>query len=167
MQEQPSQVDFHVVFVCWGNICRSPAAEATFRKLVEDRSLKGQVSCDSAGTINQHAGNPPDPRMQTAAKARDLPIGGRARIANDEDFIRADLLVTMDDYNFSELSALAPDEESLGKIRPFCEYLTSNVREIPDPYYGGSSGFEQVLDLLDEGCRNLLDQIEQDLIASK
>jgi len=167
MQEEPSEAYFHIVFVCWGNICRSPAAEATFRKLVEDRGLKGQVSCDSAGTINQHAGNPPDPRMQAAAKARDLPIGGRARIANDEDFFRADLLVTMDDYNFSELSALSPDEESLGKIRPFCEYLTSHVREIPDPYYGGPSGFNKVLDLLDEGCRKLLEEIERGLVDHK
>jgi protein-tyrosine phosphatase len=84
-------------------------------------------------------------------------------MANDEDFFRADLLVTMDDFNFSELSALTPDEESLGKIRPFCEYLTSHVREIPDPYYGGSSGFEKVLDLLMEGCVNLLDEIEKQL----
>ena len=87
MLEEPTQAYCHVVFVCWGNICRSPAAEATFRKLVEDRNLTGQVSCDSAGTINQHTGNPPDPRMQAAAKARDLPIGGRARIANDEDLL--------------------------------------------------------------------------------
>ena len=163
MQKILNQADFHVVFVCWGNICRSPAAEATFRKLLEDRKLDDQISCDSAGTINQHAGNPPDPRMQAAAKARDLPIGGRSRMANDEDFFRADLLVTMDDFNFSELSALTPDEESLGKIRPFCEYLTSHVREIPDPYYGGSSGFEKVLDLLMEGCVNLLDEIEKQL----
>ena len=153
----------HVVFVCWGNICRSPAAEATFRKLLLARGLEKRVTCDSAGTINQHAGNPPDPRMQAAAKARDLPIGGTARKANDEDFARAHALLTMDDFNFSELSGLAPKPDAQAKIRPFCDYVSGQVTEVPDPYYGGPSGFEKVLDLLEDGCSRLLDEIEDQL----
>ena len=99
----------HILFVCWGNICRSPAAEATFRKLLKERSLQKEITCDSAGTIGQHQGNPPDPRMQKAAKARSITLGGTARIANDQDFHDADMLLTMDNFNFSELSKLAPD----------------------------------------------------------
>ena len=93
----------HILFVCWGNICRSPAAEATFKKLLKEESLENEISCDSAGTIGQHHGNPPDPRMQKAAKLRNLPIGGTARKVTDQDFHDADLLITMDHFNYSEL----------------------------------------------------------------
>ena len=113
----------HIVFVCWGNICRSPAAEATFRKLLKERSLEEEITCDSAGTIAQHHGNPPDPRMQKAAKARALPIGGTARIANNQDFHKADLLLTMDNFNFSELSKLAPESSLVSKIKPYFKFL--------------------------------------------
>ncbi len=163
MKDRAENSKFHVLFVCWGNICRSPAAEATFRKMLEEKSLAESISCDSAGTINQHSGNPPDHRMQAAAKAKGIPIGGQARMANDNDFEKADLLLTMDDFNFSELSSMAPNEEYLEKIRPFCEYVEGSVSEVPDPYYGGASGFEKVLDLLDEGCRRLLDELEAQL----
>lgn len=157
----------HILFVCWGNICRSPAAEATFRKLLEERSLEDQITCDSAGTIGQHNGNPPDPRMQKAAKARQLPIGGTARIANNQDFHNADLLLTMDNFNFSELSKLAPNSNLKSKIKPFCDYVQPNVNEVPDPYYGGESGFENVLNILEEGCYNLLNDLEKELESAK
>ena len=153
----------HIVFVCWGNICRSPAAEATFRKLLKERSLENQISCDSAGTIGQHHGNPPDPRMQKAAHARSLPIGGSARMANDQDFQKADLLLTMDHFNYEELTKLAPSPDLVSKIKPFCDYVRPDVTEIPDPYYGGESGFENVLNLLEEGCFNLLNELEENL----
>ena len=151
----------HIVFVCWGNICRSPAAEATFRKLLEKRNLAGKITCDSAGTIGQHHGNPPDPRMREAAQARNLPIGGSARMVTDEDFEKADLLLTMDNFNFSELTSLAPSAELRSKIKPFCSYVSSQDKEVPDPYYGGASGFEKVLDLLEDGCSSLLDELEE------
>lgn len=163
MTDRNKNSKFHILFVCWGNICRSPAAEATFRKMIEERNLGESINCDSAGTINQHRGNPPDQRMQTAAKARGIPIGGQARMVNDHDFEKADLLLTMDNFNFSELSSMSPNEGCLGKIRPFCEYVEGSVSEVPDPYYGGASGFEKVLDLLDEGCRRLLDELEAQL----
>lgn len=157
----------HILFVCWGNICRSPAAEATFNKLVQERSLEDKITCDSAGTIGQHQGNPPDPRMQKAAKARELPIGGTARMAINQDFKEADLLLTMDHFNFSELSKLSPDPKLQSKIKPFCDYVRPDVTEIPDPYYGGESGFENVLNLLEEGCVNLLNELEEEFASEK
>lgn len=152
----------HVLFVCWGNICRSPAAEATFRKLIIEEGEEGKISCDSAGTISQHHGNPPDPRMQKAALARSLPIAGTARMVRDEDFITSDLILTMDKFNFSELSKLAPDEQSKKKIIPFCDFVSTQDKEVPDPYYGGSDGFEKVLDLLEDGCSNLMQKIKSE-----
>jgi protein-tyrosine phosphatase len=159
--------NMHILFVCWGNICRSPAAEATFRKLLKERSLQKEITCDSAGTIGQHQGNPPDPRMQKAAKARSITLGGTARIANDQDFHDADMLLTMDNFNFSELSKLAPDSSLISKIKPFCDYVRPDVNEVPDPYYGGESGFENVLNILDEGCVNLLNELEEKLNSQK
>lgn len=149
----------HIVFVCWGNICRSPAAEATFRKLVSMRGLSEKITCDSAGTISQHHGNPPDSRMQRAARAREVMTSGTARMVTDTDFKEADLILTMDNFNFSELSRLAPNSELKKKIKPFCDYVSTNDHEVPDPYYGGSSGFEKVLDLLEDGCVRLLDEL--------
>ena len=98
----------HVLFVCWGNICRSPAAECTFQKLLDDRGLSAKVSCDSAGTIASHQGNPPDSRMRQAAQARGLKISGSARMISDQDYEKSDIIVTMDDFNFSEVNKLAP-----------------------------------------------------------
>ena len=131
----------HIVFICWGNICRSPAAEATFRKMVKDRNLEEKITCDSAGTISQHQ-ETPDLRMRQAGAKRIQPCGS-ARMVNDEDFTEADLLLTMDEFNYSELSRLAPDQESQMKIKPFCDYLSSGFFEVPDPYYGGDAGFEK------------------------
>ena len=156
----------HILFVCWGNICRSPAAEATFRKLLKERELDKAITCDSAGTIGQHHGNAPDSRMRKAAQARNLPISGSARMVTNEDFEKADLLLTMDNFNFSELTSLAPSTELRSKIKPFCSYVSSQDKEVPDPYYGGASGFEKVLDLLADGCSSLLDELEQGLASS-
>ena len=142
----------HIVFVCWGNICRSPAAEATFKKLLNDRELQRKITCDSAGTISQHHGNPPDSRMQKAA-----------RMVTDHDFENADFLITMDHFNFSELSRLAPNEEAKKKILTFCDYVSTSDVEVPDPYYGGGTGFEKVLDLLEDGCTRLLEELQKKL----
>ena len=163
MHKQTAQEKLHVVFVCWGNICRSPAAEATFRKLVIDRELDDRITCDSAGTIDQHEGNSPDPRMQKAASARGIRTGGAARKANSNDFSDANLLLTMDNFNFTELNKLAPNDLGKKKIQRFCDYVGGNVTEVPDPYYGGASGFEKVLDLLEEGCETLLEKLRKRL----
>ena len=101
--------------------------------------------------------------MREAAQARNLPIGGTARTAPSEDVEKADLLLTMDDFNFSELSSLAPSPALASKIKPFCSYVSGDTREVPDPYYGGASGFEKVLDLLEDGCDRLLDELERGL----
>ena len=153
----------HILFVCWGNICRSPAAEATFRKVVKNEGLQDKITIDSAGTISSHQGNPPDSRMTAAARNRNLTIQGSARKVNALDFEKADMLVTMDHFNFSELSKLAPDSEAENKIVPFCNFVTSNDAEVPDPYYGGASGFEKVLDLQEDGCVSLLEHIKTEL----
>jgi len=150
----------YILFVCWGNICRSPAAEATFRKIVEQEGLGDQITIDSAGTISTHQGNPPDSRMARAARDRDITTSGAARKVNDLDFEKADLLITMDHFNFSELSKLAPSPEAKSKIIPFCDFVSSHDTEVPDPYYGGASGFEKVLDLLEDGCASLLKHIK-------
>ena len=155
---------YRVLFVCWGNICRSPAAECVFRTLVENEGLAERITCDSAGTIDQHAGNPPDLRMREAAARRNIVVDGASRMAMAPDFDRFDLLLTMDDFNLSELRALAPDAEHARNIRPFCEYLTEHhEREVPDPYFGGPMGFDLVLDLLEDGCGNLLSSIRKQL----
>lgn len=153
----------HILFVCWGNICRSPAAEATFRKVVKNEGLQDKITIDSAGTISSHQGNPPDSRMTAAARNRNLTIQGSARKVNALDFEKADMLLTMDHFNFSELSKLAPDSEAENKIVPFCKFVSSEDSEVPDPYYGGTSGFEKVLDLLEDGCVNLLQHIKAKL----
>lgn len=153
----------HILFVCWGNICRSPAAEATFRKVVKEEGLEEKITIDSAGTISTHQGNPPDSRMSAAGRDRNLTIHGSARMVKLLDFEKADMLVTMDHFNFSELSKLSPDSEAEKKIIPFCNFVSSEDTEVPDPYYGGSSGFEKVLDLLEDGCVSLLEHIKTKL----
>lgn len=155
-------ISMHILFVCWGNICRSPAAECTFRKVIENRGLASKYTCDSAGTIGSHQGNPPDSRMRQAAQDRGLTISGAARMIRDQDYSEADLIVTMDDFNFSEVHKLMPDPSFKSKVRPFCDFVSSSDREVPDPYYGGPSGFEKVLDLLDDGCDRLLDHLEKE-----
>ena len=149
----------HIVFICWGNICRSPAAEATFRKMVKDRNLEEKITCDSAGTISQHQGNPPDLRMRQAGAKRGIQPCGSARMVNDEDFTEADLLLTMDEFNYSELSRLAPDQESQMKIKPFCDHLSSGVSEVPDPYYGDFSSFEFVFKIINDTCNSIAKEL--------
>ena len=155
---------YRVLFVCWGNICRSPAAECVFKSLVEKEGLADRIHCDSAGTIDQPRGNAPDGRMREAADRRGITVTGASRMAAPGDFDHFDLLLTMDNFNLSELRGLAPKPEHAEKIRPFCEYLTEHEDlEVPDPYYGGASGFDIVLDLLEDGCGNLLASIREQL----
>ncbi|MFP6899935.1 MAG: low molecular weight protein-tyrosine-phosphatase [Opitutales bacterium] len=152
-----SSSPYRVLFVCWGNICRSPAAECVFRSFVEKEGLSDRISCDSAGTIDQHHGNPPDRRMKEAAGRRNIVVEGAARMVTPPDFDRFDLLLAMDNVNLSELRFLVPNPDLAHKIHPFCDYLAEHVdTQIPDPFYGGARGFEIVLDLLEDGCGNLL-----------
>lgn len=151
---------FRILFVCMGNICRSPAAEGVMRHLVEQEHLDHWIECDSAGTIDFHAGEPPDARMRKAAQKRGIVLSGRARQIEHEDFERFDLIVTMDEDNFRFVRGMDSDGRYGGKIFSFVEFLREeSAHEVPDPYYQGAEGFERVLDLLEDGCQGMLDEI--------
>nr|WP_281384346.1 low molecular weight protein-tyrosine-phosphatase [Pelagicoccus albus] len=143
-----------------GNICRSPSGENVMRKLLEDAGLADSVKCDSAGTIGYHTGNPPDPRMTVAGKKRGLPMTGSARQVTAEDLDEFDLILAMDDANYADLLALSTPENE-HKIKRFCDFCIQHPdTEVPDPYYGGAQGFEHVLDLLEDGCLQILKEIQ-------
>lgn len=147
-----------------GNICRSPTAEAVFRKLVSDAGLDALVHADSAGTHAYHVGNAPDRRAQEAAERRGYSLEGiRARRVSELDFEGFDFIVAMDEDNLTMLREAA-DSAHHGKIRLFLEYAPdAGLREVPDPYYGGASGFERVLDLVEEASRGLLEAVRNRL----
>ena len=151
-----------VLFVCLGNICRSPAAEAMMQMLVERNGLTDRVVLDSAGTYGGHSGERSDARMRRAAAARGIDITHRARQVREEDFERFDMIIAMDDNNYEALFRLAPDREAQQKIYRFREFLRHNPNwsYIPDPYYEGHEGFELVLDLLEDGCSTLLENLQ-------
>jgi protein-tyrosine phosphatase len=148
-----------ILFVCLGNICRSPAAEYVMRARLVATGLGEVVRCDSAGTSREHAGDPPDQRMRAAALRRGLTVGGSARQVQRHDLDDFDLVLAMDDANHRALLRLA-GEHNRHKLGRFCEHLTRHDdREVPDPWYGGPEGFEYVLDLLEDGCEALLARI--------
>lgn len=151
---------YRVLFVCMGNICRSPTAEGVFRRLATERAPELLLEVDSAGTHGYHVGEPPDPRAITAAARRGVDLRGiRARQVDDADFARFDLIVAMDRLNreiLRERSAVEYHE----RIRLFMEFAGGDRDEdVPDPYYGGPLGFEQVLDLAEEASAGLLDEL--------
>jgi protein-tyrosine phosphatase len=149
-----------LLFVCLGNICRSPAAEAVMRHLVAAAGRAGEIEVDSAGTGDWHVGELPDARMRQAGAARGYELTHRARQITAADFARFDLILTMDEANYGNVLRLAPDPDAGAKVRRFCSYLAEPTHaEVPDPYYGGDEGFALVLDLLADGCRQLLSSI--------
>ena len=152
-----------ILFVCLGNICRSPAAEAMMRVLIERNGLTDSVILDSAGTYGGHSGERSDPRMRRAAEARGIPMTHRARQVREEDFERFDMIIAMDDNNYENLFRLAPNRDYHVKIYRFREFLRQHKEwsYIPDPYYEGHEGFELVLDLLEDGCSTLIEQLMQ------
>lgn len=152
-----------ILFVCLGNICRSPAAEAMLRVLVDREGLGDRVEIDSAGTYGGHSGERSDPRMRRAAEARGIPMTHRARQVRGEDFERFDMVIAMDDNNYENLFRLAPDRAAQQKIYRFREFLRKHPdwSYIPDPYYEGHEGFELVLDLLEDGCSVLVEKIKE------
>lgn len=140
-----------------GNICRSPTAEGVFRKLLEEAGLASAVQVDSAGTHAYHVGEPPDRRAQQAARGRGIDLSSlRARAAAEDDFHRFDWIVAMDRPNLEHLRRLQPTQGK-ARLHLLMEFAAGTaVQEVPDPYYGGSDGFERVLDLVEEGARGLL-----------
>jgi protein-tyrosine phosphatase len=146
-----------VLFVCMGNICRSPAAEIVFRHIVEAEGLGNRIGIDSAGTIGYHTGNPPDKRMSATLRARGYQPKGRARQVCHEDFDEFDLILPMDHENEADLRRLKRDGQSRAEIRAFSSFCAANpLGHVPDPYYGGAAGFEKVADIVEDGCRGLL-----------
>jgi protein-tyrosine phosphatase len=151
-----------ILFVCMGNICRSPTAEGVMRRLIDDAGLE-DVEVESAGTGGWHAGEPPDERATAAAARRGVTLAGAARQVTPADFRRFDLLIALDRANLRELLALAPDEDAAEKVRLLREFdpaaASSGDLDVPDPYYGGDRGFETVLDMVEAACRGLIDEL--------
>ncbi len=152
-----------VLFVCLGNICRSPTAEGVFSAMAQARGLAQQLLIDSAGTSSWHIDSAPDARTQVAAANRGYDLSAlRGRQVSPRDFERFDYILAMDHSNLAHLTAMAPNGFS-GHLGLMLEFGTSSVEEVPDPYHGGAAGFENVLDLLEESCAHLLDDIERRL----
>jgi protein-tyrosine phosphatase len=143
-----------VLFVCSGNICRSPTAEAVLRRFVADAGLAEEIEVDSAGTGGWHVGEPPDERSAAAARRRGLDLPGVARQISAADFDHFDLIVSVDDENLHRLRRIAPPG-SAAEVRKL------TAIDVPDPYYGGPQGFDVVLDMVEDACRELLDELRQ------
>jgi len=152
-----------VLFVCMGNICRSPAAECVFRARAQKRGLSDRVEADSAGTIGHHSEEPPDSRMRAAGKARGYQINGSARQVEKDDLERFDLIIALDKNNLRDLLRLDGNGKHRDKIHLFLDFHPEPpFQEVPDPYYGGSDGFEKVLDLVEAASEGLLDVLTRD-----
>lgn len=152
----------NILFVCMGNICRSPTAHGVFRKLVREARLEHRVRMDSAGTHAFHVGEGPDPRAQETARRRGVDLSDlRARKAREEDFHVFDLILAMDQDNYHSLSRLCPPglEWKIGLLMDYAPEL--RMREVPDPYYGGATGFERVFDLVEAAAQGLLEDIRR------
>ncbi len=154
--------EIRVLMVCMGNICRSPLAHGRFEHLVKEAGLGSRITVDSAGTHAYHVGEPPDRRSQQTALRRGIDISGqRARKVSLSDFEVFDYLLAMDRDNQALLMSIAPPKHR-HKVRLFLEFAPElNEREVPDPYYGGQSGFEGVYDLIDAASQGLLEEIKK------
>ncbi|RJG19745.1 low molecular weight phosphotyrosine protein phosphatase [Alcanivorax profundi] len=153
-----------VLFVCLGNICRSPTADVVFRQYVREAGLEEKIRIDSAGTGDWHIGRAPDPRTQEAAARRGYDMSSlRARQVTPADFYAFDVVLAMDNANLADLEAMRPSDAN-GTLARFLDYATDSAeREVPDPYYGGNDGFDQVLDLVEDGARGLLASLQERL----
>jgi len=153
-----------VLFVCMGNICRSPLAQGVLEQRLSEEQLEDGVVVDSAGTYHYHAGDAPDPRGVAAARNRGIDISGqRARAVRDDDFVEFDLILAMDADNERELRAICPPFYS-DRVKLVMDYAPAmREREIPDPYYGGGQGFEKVLDMLELCMEELVDELHDRL----
>ncbi len=157
---------YRVIFVCLGNICRSPAAENIFRHQVRQAGLESSIHIDSTGTHDYHPGKAPDKRMQNTLRNRKIENSGSARQFTRQDLEDFDLILTMDQENHSHVTGLARSTELSSKISlfsRFCEHPEHQIPEVPDPYYGGDEGFEFVADMLEDGCRQLLEYVQMQM----
>ncbi|MDG1358211.1 MAG: low molecular weight phosphotyrosine protein phosphatase [Akkermansiaceae bacterium] len=161
-----AQKKFSVLFVCLGNICRSPAAENIFRHQVKEANLDNFIHIDSAGTHDYHPGKSPDSRMSKTLNDRAIPSNGAARQFKKSDYSKFDLIVTMDNENHAGVRSLAStnaDTEKVIMFTHFCEHPDHQIAEVPDPYYGEDDGFELVANILEDGCQQLLDHLRKQL----
>jgi protein-tyrosine phosphatase len=159
---------YRLLFVCLGNICRSPAAENLMDHLLRQAGLADQVLCDSAGTASYHAGNPPDRRMTAVANQRGIEMRGQARQFQSLDFEQFDLILAMDRENYRGILSLDPKGRYRDRVRMMCEFCSRHTfQEVPDPYYGGADGFNQVLDLLQDACEGLLQHLLENQLVVK
>jgi protein-tyrosine phosphatase len=149
-----------ILFICMGNICRSPSAEAVMQSIVKQQGLEQEIVCDSAGTFDYHRGKPADARMQKHARLRGYELISISRPFEDEDFELFDWIITMDEDNYQQIKWLDQSNNYTDKIRRMTDFCSSTqVSEVPDPYYGGDHGFENVLDILEDTCQGLLEFI--------
>jgi protein-tyrosine phosphatase len=151
---------YKLLFVCLGNICRSPAAENIMNHLITQHDLGHQIVCDSAGTSSYHIGSPPDQRMVAAAKQRGMVFQGRARQFQADDFEKFDLILAMDRDNYWDILSLDPNRQYRDKVKMMCDFCRHfKTKEVPDPYYGGPEGFNNVIDLLNDASEGLLQYV--------
>ena len=150
-----------VIFICLGNICRSPTAEGVFKKYIQRENLELKIKIDSAGTGSWHTGNPPDDRSQKVAIRRGYDIANqRSRTINNRDITESDYIIAMDTDNFSTLQQLVPDKMN-NKLYRFLEFAPhQNLLDVPDPYYSGPDGFDRVLSLIEDASEGLLQHIK-------
>ncbi len=146
-----------ILFVCLGNICRSPTGEGVLQHLVEERGLDSKVTIDSAGTIGYHEGNPADRRMRDHASKRGYDLTSRSRKIVADDLDRFDLVIAMDRQNHSDIMEIDPTATNVKLMSDFLD--DSWPVDVPDPYYGGADGFETVLDMIEAACPNILDEL--------
>lgn len=155
-----------ILTVCLGNICRSPTAEAALNEALREAGLDHQVSVDSAGTGDWHLGEPPDERMTRAATKVGLTLSGRSRQITRADFAEFDLILVMDQANYADVTAMAPDGAGRDRVRLFRSFdPDADHKEVPDPYYGGETGFHAVVELCRAAARGVLAEIQQTLDA--
>lgn len=153
---------YKLLFVCLGNICRSPSAENIMNQLLKEAGLSAKITCDSAGTSNYHLGAVPDRRMSMAAQKRGLKLAGQSRQLKPQDLQNFDLILAMDRENYQDILYLDREGKYEDKIRLICDFATEKPdREVPDPYYGGTDGFDYVIDLLYDACAGLLNYVVQ------
>lgn len=152
-----------ILFVCLGNICRSPAAEAVLKGMAQREGLADKLEIDSAGLTDYHEGEPADKRMQTHAQKRGYQLTSLSRPVDPiKDFDYYDMIIGMDDQNIRELERLAQGSQAVSKIFKMTDFCHDcSLEEVPDPYYGGAEGFELVLDLLEKSCRGLIDFLKE------
>ncbi|BAY65287.1 protein tyrosine phosphatase [Calothrix brevissima NIES-22] len=152
---------YKLLFVCLGNICRSPSAENIMNHLIAQADLSDSIICDSAGTSSYHIGSPPDRRMSVAANQKlGIKLRGQARQFLKSDFQDFDLILAMDRDNYENILMLDPSQQYHHKVRLMCDFCSQHtLKEVPDPYYGGPEGFNQVIDLLVDACEGLLNNI--------